>query len=113
MIDVEQSVSNLVRYCHGQSWAGYDPYDGLNSPLARSFLFKSLFARTAMTQLLKRSPFNLRPIFSIKKELNSKGVALAARALMLLADRRGCSLPPEIEESSQSELGGPDAGFRS
>jgi len=39
--------------------------------------------------MVKRSPFNLRPILGIKKALNPKGVAVAARAIMLLADRDG------------------------
>lgn len=102
MIDLcEQALSRLLRYCRNESWAGYDPYDGLNSPLAHSFLFNNKFARTALTQLVKRSPFNLRPILGITKELNPKGVALAARAMMLIADRDGRSLPREVEVESQ------------
>ena len=84
--DCEQALSKLLRYCRSQSWVGYDPYDALNSPLAHSFPFKSRLARTALTQLVKRSPFNLRPLLGIHTELNPKGVALAARALMLLAE---------------------------
>jgi len=100
MIDeCARAVSKLLRYCRGEAWAGYDPYDGLNSPLARSFLFRNAFARTFLTQLVKRSPINLRPILGIKKELNPKGVALAARALMLLDTVRsaGISSPQSVE----------------
>lgn len=95
--DCEQAVSTLLRYCRSQSWAGYDPYDALNSPLARSLLFKPRFAKTLFTQLVKRSPLNLRPLLGIEKGLNPKGVALSARAVMLLADRKGSSLPSNIE----------------
>lgn len=109
--DCEQSLSSLLRYCRSESWAGYDPYDGLNSPLANSFPFKQRFARTVLTQLVKRSPFNLRPILGIKKELNPKGVAVAARSLMLLADRRGCGLPLELEDAPEYQADGVEADF--
>lgn len=109
--DCEQALSSLLRYCRGQSWVGYDPYDGLNSPLARLFLFRQRLARTALTQLVKRSPFNLRAILGIDKDLNPKGAALAARALMLLADREGCSLPLESEVGSKYHADGLAADF--
>ncbi|MFY9556376.1 MAG: hypothetical protein WAV47_16810, partial [Blastocatellia bacterium] len=103
MIDeCEHALSRLLRYCRSESWAGYDPYDGLNSPLAHSFLFKHRLTRTLLTQLVKRSPFNLRPILRINKELNPKGVALAARAVILLADLKRCSLPSKTEAASES-----------
>ena len=111
MIDCEQALAKLLRYCRSESWAGYDPYDGLNTPLARSFLFNNKLARTALTQLVKRSPFNLRPVLGIKKELNPKGVALAARAIMLLADRDGIRLPPDAPVSSEYAADGLEADF--
>ena len=107
--DCEQALSKLLRYCRSESWAGYDPYDGLNSPLARLFPFKNKFARTALTQMVKRSPFNLRPILGITKELNPKGVALAARALMLLTDRKRNRLPPQLEGAPPDPTDGLDA----
>ena len=109
--DCEQALSSLLRYCRSEAWAGYDPYDGLNSRLAHSFPFNHKFTRTALTQLVKRSPFNLRPILGIKKELNPKGVAVAARALMLLADRDGCRLAFDVEENSEYQTDGLEADF--
>src|SRR5215475_3661323 len=81
--DFEQSFSKLLRYCRSESWVGYDPYDALNSPLARMLPFKNKFARTVLTQLVKRNAFNLRPILGIHKGPNPKGIALAIRALLL------------------------------
>lgn len=101
--DCEQALSRLLRYCRRESWVGYDPYDALNSPLAHTSLFNDKLARTALTQMVKRSPFNLRPILGIKKELNPKGAALAARALMLLAGLDGRVLPSEVEDESEYE----------
>jgi hypothetical protein len=109
--DCEQALSRLLRYCRSESWLGYDPYDGLNSPLAHSFPFNNSLARTMLTQLVKRSPFNLRPFLGIEKELNPKGVAVAVRALMLLADRNGYSLPLEVANVSEYRPDGAEADF--
>jgi rhamnogalacturonyl hydrolase YesR len=113
MIDYEceQALSKLLRYCRSESWIGYDPYDGLNASLADSFLFRTSFSRTLLTQLVKRSPINLRPILGINKEFNPKGVALAARAVMLLADRSNCQIPFGIEAPSEYSADGLEADF--
>lgn len=98
MSDVREAFSKLLRYCRSESWVGYDPYDALNSPLARAFPFQNKFGRTALTQVVKRNLFNLRPILGIGKELNPKGIALAIRALILQADMRGYKLPFHAED---------------
>lgn len=104
MIDeCERALQSLLRYCRNESWVGYDPYDGLSSPLARLFPFKQRLPRIMLTQLVKRSAINLRPALGISKELNPKGIALAARALMLLADRQGCRLPSQTTESAEDQ----------
>src|SRR5262245_11012748 len=98
MIDeCEKALSDLLKYCRNQSWAGYDPYDGLNSPLARSPLFRNRLARTLLTQIVKRSPLNLRPLLGIKEELNPKALALFARAIIMLARRQRARLHLETE----------------
>jgi hypothetical protein len=77
------AVSKLLDYCRREHWRGYDPYDGLNSPLTR-VLPRTKFFRTAFTQFVKRSPINLRQILGIRKQVNPKGVALGLRAIALL-----------------------------
>ena len=96
--DFEQSFSKLLRYCRGESWVGYDPYDALNSPLARTLPFKNKFVRTALTQLVKRNVFNLRPILGIDKSPNPKGIALAIRALLLQAEMVGEKRPLQSDK---------------
>lgn len=84
----ERAIRELFSYCRAEGWAGYDPYDGLNSALARAASFGNKFLRTAWTQAVKRSPINLRPLLGIQKGINPKGVALALRSVMLLAEAR-------------------------
>src|SRR4051812_31143180 len=92
----EQALISLLRYCRSEAWAGYDPYDALNSSLARVFPARQKIPRTVLTQLIKRSPVNLRPLLGIRKGLNPKGVALASRAIILLAEREGHGLQPDL-----------------
>jgi len=44
--------------------------------------------------LVKRSPINVRPLLGIKKGLNSKGIALAARAILMLKGAARFSVSP-------------------
>lgn len=58
-------------------YAGYDPFDGLNSKLFEWLPgLKKGVVGLAWTQLHKRSPVNLRPWCGVPKRRNPKGVAL-------------------------------------
>ena len=96
-IDLNQAHRDLWRYCRAQGFAGYDPYDALNSRLFQATpLRNSRFARLAWTQLHKRSPINFRSLVGIPGERNAKGIALFA--LAALADyRRSPTKENEIE----------------
>ena len=78
----EELLNKLLDYCRKEDWQGYDPYDALNSSLCR-LMPDSKYIRIAWTQLIKRSPINLRPIAGIKKGENPKGLGLFARALLV------------------------------
>jgi hypothetical protein len=92
--ECERALSKLIKFCRSRRWAGYDPYDGLNSPLAGWLSGRA--SRTALTQLVKLSPVNLRPLLGIKPGLNSKAIALGFRALVLLSKRFGLEVPAEL-----------------
>ncbi len=66
----------LHDFCAEHEWSGYDPYDGLNSPLAGVLPGKA--ARQAWTQFHRRSPLNFRPLCRIRPTLNPKALALFA-----------------------------------
>ena len=88
---------DLWKWCRAQGFAGYDPYDALNSRWFQTTRLKrSRFARLAWTQFHKRSPINFRSLVRIPRERNSKGIALLA--LAALADyRRKGTKEAEIE----------------
>jgi len=70
-------TQKLLAYCRANEWAGYDPYDALNSKLfVVAPVLDRRIPRLILTQALKRLPFNLRPLLAIPKTQNPKGLAL-------------------------------------
>lgn len=79
-------TDQLFAYCRSNNWAGFDPYDALNSELFKHIpLLDFWFPRLAMTQLLKRSPINFRPFLMIPKTQNPKALALFLMAFLKLS----------------------------
>ena len=78
-------MRKLLDYCRRNNWAGFDPYDALNSRLfAKTPFSRSRICRIALTQIMKRLPVNLRPFMLIKKEQNPKALGLFLMALVKL-----------------------------
>ena len=76
-IDLEQVYDRLYSYCKRADFAGYDPFDGLNSRVFHLTPLKHLkLARLAWLQMVKRSPVNLRPALLVEKGVNPKALAL-------------------------------------
>jgi hypothetical protein len=91
---IQEITLKLLEYCKKNNWAGYDPYDALNSKLLGYLPFLNFrFFRIGLTQLLKRSPINIRPLLLIPKLQNPKALALFLMAFLkldklgLLADK--------------------------
>lgn len=71
----------LLAWCREHDFAGHDPFDALNSRLFQATPFaNSRNARFLWTQLVKRSPADLRPLARVPAERNAKGIALFALA---------------------------------
>jgi len=86
MVEMSKSVTRLLEYCRKNDWAGFDPYDALNSRLFNFTPFiRSRICRIALTQILKRLPINLRPLLFVPREQNPKAIALFLRAFLKLS----------------------------
>ena len=72
------SFQKLKNYCENEEFKGWDPYDGLNSRLfnALPVIRNNRFCKLSWIQFFRRSPINFRQITGIKKEFNTKGLAL-------------------------------------
>lgn len=71
----------LFAWCEAEDFAGYDPFDGLNSRVFQASPLKYFTVpRLVWLQMVKRSGRNLRPLLKIEKGVNPKGIALFALA---------------------------------
>jgi len=87
--EIKAAIRKLLAYCQANDWAGYDPYDALNSKILTKLPFLSAkLPRLVLTQALKRSPVNIRPMLLIEKTQNPKAIGLFLLALLNLS-RRG------------------------
>lgn len=70
------ALRGLAEYVEGEGYAGYDPYDALNSPLIRGGCLGWKWARIGWIQAFRRCPVNLRPLFLTRKGHNPKALGL-------------------------------------
>jgi len=82
MSDLTQTAyDELFAWCREHDFAGHDPFDALNSRLFQATpLSRSRNARLIWTQLVKRSPADVRTLARVPAERNAKGIALFALA---------------------------------
>lgn len=84
--DVQAVTLKLLAYCQANDWAGYEPYDALNSRMFTALPFlNSKLPRLVLTQALKRSPINIRRPLLIGKTQNPKALAIFLSAFLKLS----------------------------
>ncbi len=83
--DFEQSLSRLRSYIEENNYRGYDPYDALQSPFFKLPILKSnKLIRFGTQQLVKRLPFNIRPLLLVPKGYNPVTLGLCVQAYAYL-----------------------------
>jgi len=83
--DIMQPLMQLKHFIEKERYSGYDPYDALKSPLFKWPILKnSKFLRFGMQQLVKRLPFNMRPLLLIPKGYNPVTLGLCIQAYAYL-----------------------------
>lgn len=86
MTTARSAALKVLAYCQANDWSGHDPYDALNSRIFKALPFLDVrLPRLALTQVIKRSPFNLRALLLIPKTQNPKGLALFMTAFLKLS----------------------------
>jgi hypothetical protein len=95
---LESKIQMLMAYCQANDWAGYDPFDAVNSSVFAALPFlNTRFPRLVLTQALKRSPVNIRRFLGIPKTQNPKAIALFLSAFLKLS-RTGMAEAGELIE---------------
>ncbi len=69
-----------------EGYRGYSKFDALLSPLTRWTSFGWWPLRLVWSQVVMRSPVNIRPLLLVPQGVNPKGVALFARANLTAAE---------------------------
>ena len=77
---VLETIRRLEDYGNRSGWAGTDPYDGQNATRFVGPLRRSAIGRRVLTQAVKRSPLDLRPLLGIARTRNPATVAWALSA---------------------------------
>jgi len=78
---IQTAYDDLFAWCREHDFAGHDPFDALNSRLFQATpLAQSRNARLLWTQIVKRSPADVRALVRVPAERNAKGIALFALA---------------------------------
>lgn len=95
--DISVITTNLGRLAADDDFAGYDPYDALSSPFVRASSLGLKYGRIAWTQLLRRSPINLRPFIGVPKGHNPKGLGLFLGGFTKLQAINNVDYSQEIE----------------
>jgi hypothetical protein len=80
---VSESLSAVQHWVEQAGYKGYEPFDGLSSPL-RHFTFGNLLAERVLQQVVRQSPVNLRPLFGIRPLDSTKGRGMMAWGHLLL-----------------------------
>jgi hypothetical protein len=95
---VSEAARRLEAWGASRGWTGTDPYDGLNATRLAGLLRRSVAGRKILTQAVKRSPLNLRPVLGI-----SPGRSAAAVAAVVSAYARNGFLPAEEAAAKLSD----------
>jgi len=95
---LQETIRLLEGYGHRSGWAGTDPYDGLNATRFTGLARRSVLGRRVITQAVKRSPLDLRPLLGIPPSRNAATVAWAVSAYA-----RGSFLPAELQRDRLEE----------
>jgi hypothetical protein len=73
---IDRYLHDLKTYIESADYAGYDPFDALNSRFLRLITANSRWARIGVMQCLRNCPVNLRPLLAIKRGHNAKAIGL-------------------------------------
>lgn len=81
----EESLEKLKAYIETYNYRGYDPYDGLKSPIfSIPVLRTNKWLRFGIQQLVKRFPISFRPLLLIPRGYNPVTLGLSIQAYAYL-----------------------------
>lgn len=82
------SIDRLQAWVEGHEYQGYEPFDGLSSPL-RPLTFGNRRLEQALLQIGRQSPLNLRPLLGVRPLESTKGRGYMAWGYLARFDETG------------------------
>lgn len=98
---VDQALERTERHLESEDFHGWDPFDALCSPICDLPVLRSRrTVRFAFQQVVRRSPWNLRPLLRIRKRVDpvSLGLYIQGQALRGFADPQSIEVRREKAE---------------
>jgi hypothetical protein len=80
MESTDRLLAALEAHLQAKHYSGYDPFDALNSPILSALTVDRRLPGILFVQLLKKCPWNIRPLLLIKEGINPKGFGLLLSA---------------------------------
>ncbi|MEN6559572.1 MAG: hypothetical protein ABFD52_02195 [Acidobacteriota bacterium] len=77
------SLKRLERWVEGHGYRGYEPFDGLSSPL-QALTFDNLFLERLLQQAVRWSPVNIRPLIGVTQKESTKGRGFMAAGYLAM-----------------------------
>jgi hypothetical protein len=101
----------LDRWISTRDCRGWDPYDALASPLVRALALGTRPGRIVWTQLLRRSPLQLRPLLGVPRLENPKAIALVLEGRLRLAALLAGNVRELVERLERAQASGGGWGY--
>jgi hypothetical protein len=112
LTDVPAVLGRVLGTARADDFTGYSKHDALNARWLERAAGNSRLRRLAATQIVTRSPVDLRPIAGVRKARNAKGLSLFARALLARQRMTGSASDAEqARELLDWLIGHPADGF--
>jgi hypothetical protein len=102
-----ETARALERWGSARAWRGTDPYDALNAPRVPGVALRSALAKRLLTQAVKRSPVNLRPLLGVPT-----GLSAATLAHVISAYARNGFMDPDEARAKLHDCVAALAGLR-
>jgi hypothetical protein len=87
---IESSLNKVQSWVERHDYKGYEPFDGLSSWF-RPLTFGNPFLERILMQVVRQSPFNLRPLLGITPKESTKGRGYMAWGYLILYQSTGRS----------------------
>ncbi|MEI6152998.1 MAG: hypothetical protein WCQ90_02815 [Deltaproteobacteria bacterium] len=78
--EIKDILYAVLEKAEREVYLGYSKFDGLHSPMTKALSFGFWPLRLLWTQVVMRSPINIRPLLFVKKGINPETMALFARS---------------------------------